>query len=149
MGTVAQRCKFLGGVAGTLVGPDQLTARACLAGLIHLTDFNVGNLVVWPDLNYVVLGFQGHRHLRPAGSHADLWAEFGAVVARRPFGTVSVKKLKGHVRDEDARATDLDCQLWAGNLFADALAAAQARKHEVTPDQVVLSRAPAPKRVLS
>jgi ribonuclease HI len=85
-----------GGIAG-----EQTVPRAELAAVLSGIQQTTGDLTIWSDSAYVVLGASQGWGLRMK-SNQDLWGAVRDRLASRP-GTVQVLKVKGHATPADVK----------------------------------------------
>lgn len=130
--------QFAGGFASSLPGDEQSPNRACVDALAWILGASFGDLCIKPDSAYVVDGVNLRaRLIKAEGSHADLWAQAGAAASRR-HGNVTVVKTQAHLEDAELLEAPWPVVVdYAGNAFADALAAAGAQFQEADINDVL------------
>ena len=122
--------RFLGGIAATLPGDYQTPARACLFLVLLLLKFTYGELDIRLDCKLVLDGLTWKdRMRRPQGGHSDLWKVAGRALDQRA-GRLVVHKVKAHCTEADFVNGEIENDVdFAGNHYADRLAAAAAELH--------------------
>ena len=122
------------GVFGSVAGEAQTQNAAAIEALIYCAQNFAGSYVVSPDSSFLCGGWAELEAKCRDESLADRWAMLQSDIKKHP-GTIQLCKVDAHMTLDAVAQYNVSYMDWAGNLYADMLAARGAELGEVTKNE--------------
>ena len=119
--TVEGGLEVWGGWFGGVAEPPFTVPRSELRAATEAVRRTSGDIVIVTDCEYVSLGFEKQRHVKPSGRNGHLRADFGQAIAQHS-GSVFVRWTKAHLSCQEFVQRRIPYFDLLGNEVADAFA---------------------------
>ncbi len=114
------------------MGKAQTVPRAELFAAVHFLEHVDGHATLYIDNKFVVDGIakvRGGWRAGPKTEHGDLWGRLAAHAGDR-LANILTKKIKSHLKKDQAEAAGVPALAWEANRVTDLLADQAAERHQ-------------------